>query len=95
MNNYRKYADVVVLVRNESEEKLRMLIVIWKGSIEAKGLRVNMRKIKVMICQVGSGPVQGSREYPCGVRKQGVGRNSIKSTGHSVKWIHKRLDGFH
>jgi len=37
-----------------------------------------MGKTKVLRSQVSSGEVEESGEYPCGVCRQGVGRNSIK-----------------
>jgi hypothetical protein len=48
---------------------------------------VNMAKTKVMRCQVGSGQVKETGEFPCGVC-----RNSIECSG-SPKWIHKRCSG--
>ena len=44
-------------------EKLRK----WKTGIEAKGLRVNAGKTKVMQCWVSRFQSEDSGEYPCGV----------------------------
>jgi len=85
------YADDLVL-QAESEEELRVSIAKWKSGMEDKGLRVNMGKTKVMRCQVGSGQVEESGKYPCGICGVGVGTNSIKCTG-CEKWIHKRCSG--
>ena len=38
-----------------------------KEGIELKGFRVNMGKMKVMCCNVGSGQMENSGKWPCGV----------------------------
>ena len=50
---------------------------------------VNVGKTKVMKCEIGMGQVIKSGKWPCGICKEGVGRNSIKCT-KCHKWIHKR-----
>ena len=45
--------------------------------MEAKGLRVNMGKTKVMRCHDGEGHREATGKYPCGVCAKGVGSNSI------------------
>ena len=60
--------------------------------MEAKGLRVNMGKTKVMRCQVGKVQQGNSGKWPCGVCGKGVGRNSIECTA-CKKWIHKKCSG--
>ena len=45
--------------------------------MEAKGLRVNAGKTKVMQCRVSRFQSEDSGEHPCGVCKKGVGDNSI------------------
>jgi hypothetical protein len=82
------YADDLVLLA-ESEEELKLKIARWKSGMEDKGLRVNIQKTKVMRCQVGTGQVEESGKWSCGVCKKGVGYNSIKCHGCS-KWIHKK-----
>ena len=42
------YADDLVLM-NASLEKLREKVLKWKETFESKGLKVNLRKTKVMI----------------------------------------------
>ena len=44
-------------------EKLRK----WKAGMEAKGLRVNVGKTKVMQCRVSRFQSEDSGEHPCGV----------------------------
>ena len=46
-------------------EKLRK----WQNGMEAKGLRVNAGKTKVMQCRVSRFQSEDSGEYPCNVRK--------------------------
>ena len=64
----------------------------WKDGLEAKGLRVNVAKTKVLKCHKKCGQVQETCKYPCGVCKKGVGRNSILC-GTCGKWIHHKCSG--
>ena len=82
------YADDLVLLA-DSEEDLKRKLQRWKSGLEAKGLRVNVGKTKVMKCGVGLQKVVDSRKYPCGVCGKGVDANSIKCT-LCMKWVHKR-----
>jgi len=82
------YADDLVLVA-ESEESLLEKISKWKTGLESKGLKVNVGKTKVLKCKGGSGTVEKSGKWPCGVCNKGVGNNSIFCT-KCGKWIHKR-----
>ena len=61
------------------QEDLKRKLQRWKSGLEAKGLRVNVGKTKVM-CGVGLQKVVDSRKYPCGVCGKGVDANSIKCT---------------
>ena len=70
------YADDLVLLA-DSEDDLRRKLQRWKNGLEAKGLRVNVGKTKVMRCGVGLQKVVDSRKYPCGVCDKGVDANSI------------------
>ena len=85
------YADDLVLVA-ETEELLMEKLRKWKNGMEAKGLRVNLGKTKVMRCQVGGGQVVGSGKWLCGVCKKGVGSNSAKCVV-CQKWVHKGCSG--
>jgi len=85
------YADDLVLLaesRVELERRLEVLIARLKG----KGLRVNIGKIKIMICKAGAGQVENSGKFPCGICRKGVGVNSIRCTSCKM-WIHKRCSG--
>ena len=61
----------------------------WRKGLETGGLRVNFGKTKIMRCEIGAGQVKNSGKYPCGVRKKGVGRNSILCS-RCKKWIHRK-----
>ena len=67
----------------KSQEELKEKIRKWKASLEAKGLKVNVGKTKVMVGGEGAGDVEEVGPWPCGVCGKGVGRNSIKCTGCS------------
>jgi hypothetical protein len=84
------YADDLVLIA-ESEEELLDRIKIWKRGLEAKGLRVNMGKTKILRCRAGAlGAASG--KWPCGVCKKGIGSNAIQCN-NCAKWVHKRCSG--
>ena len=85
------YADDLVLIA-ESEEELRQKLTIWKSTLEAKGLKVNVNKTEVMFGGRGSKAAVGHVKYPCSVCSKGVGSNSILC-GICKKWVHKRCSG--
>ena len=85
------YADDLVLMA-ESEEELRQKLAIWKSTLEAKGLKVNVNKTKVMFGGRGSKAAIGHVKYPCSVCSKGVGSNSVLC-GICKKWVHKRCSG--
>ena len=76
----------------ETEGELRMKLIKWKTNLEAKGLRVNMRKTKIMISGVDLQTLKDSGKYPCSVCRKGVGSNSIYCTG-CLHWVHKKCGG--
>ena len=47
------YADDLGVIIAESLEECVRRLLIWKEAMEMKGLRVNARKTKVMICGTG------------------------------------------
>ena len=86
------YADDLVLAA-ESIGELKTKFVAWKSSLEAKGLRVNMGKTKVLVSS--STPavrIPPNVKYPCGVCSKGVGSNSIFCV-MCRKWVHKVCSG--
>jgi hypothetical protein len=85
------YADDLVLMA-EAEEALLAKLAVWKQHMEAKGLRVNVAKTKVMKCAVQSGQVEKSGRWPCAICWKGVGANSIWCEG-CKQWVHKICSG--
>ena len=82
--------DVVLMAKSEAE--LKEKILKWKAHMEAKGLKVNAGKSKVMVGGEGAGDVEETGTWPCGVCGKGVGRNSLQCTS-CRKWVHKRCSG--
>ena len=82
------YADDLALIA-ESRAELLEKIKSWKEGMEAKGLRVNMGKTKVMRCRVKGVQAENSGKWPCSVCRKGVGRNSIRCVSCN-KWVHKK-----
>ncbi len=82
------YADDLALIA-ESISDLERLYVAWKGGMEAKGLRVNVKKTKVLVSSRDHKPNNKTGKFPCGVCGKGVGSNSIlcPSCNH---WTHHR-----
>ena len=70
------YADDLVLMA-ESMEELVEKFQRWKDSMESKGLRVNIGKTKVMICERDTSQIAESGKWLCSVCRKGVGTNSI------------------
>ena len=85
------YADDLVLAA-DSLVGLQRKLSVWKAGMESKGLRVNMKKTKVMISGPNLGTLKDSGEHPCGVCRKGVGVNSIFCPG-CAHWIHKKCSG--
>ena len=85
------YADDLV-ISAETEEGLRMKLNKWKTEMEAKGLRVNMGKTKIMVSGVNLQTLKDSGKYPCSVCRKVVGSNSIYCAGCS-HWVHKKCSG--
>ena len=57
--------------------------------MEAKGLRVNAGKTKVMQCRVSRFQSEDFGKHPCGVCRKGVVSNSILCV-ECLRWVHKR-----
>ena len=85
------YADDLALLA-DSEEALLVKLRRWKEEMEAKGLRVNMGKTKVMCCRIRHEQAENSGKWPCGVCRKGVGVNSIKCVV-CERWVHKKCSG--
>ena len=85
------YADDLVIIADSLEELLEKLKP-WKAGMEAKGLRVNMGKTKLMVSGHGLDVLKDSGTYPCAVCRTGVGANSILCTECKL-WVHKKCSG--
>ena len=81
------YADDLILMaysRDELINKLRK----WKRDMEAKGMRVNVGKTKVM-WKEGKVRRDYGVKFTCAVCNRGVGSNSILC-GTCGRWTHKK-----
>ena len=87
------YADDLVIIAEWLEECVRRLLT-WKEEVEEKlkGLRVNARKTKIMICGMRLDLLQGSGEFPYAVCRTEVGSNSIFCKG-CKHWVHRKCSG--
>ena len=85
------YADDLVIIADSLEECVRKL-ELWKGGMEKKGLRVNMKKTKFLITGPGLDKLRDSGAYPCSVCRSGVGANSIECSQCKL-WVHKKCSG--
>ena len=81
------YADDLAIV-SETMEGLLVKLRVWKDAMEAKGLRVNMSKTKIMYSGRNMNSLKDSGRWPCGVCRSGVGANSIFCEG-CLHWVHK------
>ena len=85
------YADDLVIIAESLEECVTRLLV-WKEGMEKKGLRVNARKTKIMICGTGLDVLESSGKFPCAVCCTGVGSNCIYCSS-CRNWVHKKCSG--
>ena len=76
------YADDLAIIASSKEELLERL-KLWKDGMESKGLRVNMKKTKIMVSGRNLGTLKDSGRFPCAVCRSGVGSNSIFCNGCS------------
>ena len=81
------YADDLVLM-SETMDGLREKFQKWKDAFECKGLKVNLKKTKVMVSG-SEGEVLKSKIDPCGVCGKRVKANSVLCT-KCKKWVHGR-----
>lgn len=86
------YADDLVIT-GESKTNVMELFEIWKKGLEKSGMKVNIKKTKLMVSggRVSREPRQMGK-FPCGVCGGGVGVNSILCS-QCDKWCHKRCSG--
>ena len=85
------YADDLVIIE-ETIEELSQKLDAWKVNLEKKGLRVNMKKTKIMFSGVNMDTLIDTGAYPCGVCRSSVGKNSFFCPG-CKHWVHKKCSG--
>ena len=85
------FADDLVVIADSMEDCITKLKA-WKSGMESKGLRVNMKKTKIMVSGLGLNELKDSGKFPCAVCRSGVGRNSIKCSKCKM-WVHKKCSG--
>ena len=83
------YADDLVIIADSLEECIARLRM-WKSGMEEKGLRVNMKKTKVMISGTGLNMLKDSGLYPCAVCPSGVGERNAIQCSRCKLWVHGR-----
>ena len=73
-------------------EGLKGKLEAQKGALESKGLRVNVKKTKIMISSENDGMVKTEDKFSCAVYRKGVGSNSILCQ-FCRWWVYKRCSG--
>ena len=77
----------------QSEELLMEKLRKWKTGMEAKGLRVNAGKTKVMQCRVSRFQSEDSGEHPCGACRKAALVIIQSYAWSALQWVHKRCSG--
>ena len=67
----------------ESIEELKWKVLRWKECMEAKGLKMNIGKTKVMVSGKNCGDVERLGKWSCTVCGKGVESNAIRCMGCS------------
>ena len=73
----------------ETMEELDLQFNSWNSAFERKGLKVNLKKTKILECGVGKGVTVQSKIDPCGVCGKRAKTNCIRCKT-CQKWIHAR-----
>ena len=71
-------------------EKCVSKLKAWKEGMENKGLRVNMKKTKLMVTGPGLDVLRDSGAFPCAVCRNGVGASNTIKCLQCTHWVHKR-----
>ena len=85
------YADDLAVMADSLEECIARLKV-WKEGMERKGLRVNMKKTKLMVLGPGLDLLRDSGAFPFAVCWSSVGVNSIQCS-QCMYWVHMKCSG--
>ena len=81
------FADDLVLI-SKSIDNLKEKFLKWKEAFKSKGLKVNLKKTKVMVSG-SKGKILKSKVKPCAKCGKRVMENSVMCT-KCVKWVHGR-----
>ena len=76
------------MLMSENLEDLRERFQRWRGALESKGIKVNIRKTKMMVSGA-EGEIVRSKVDPCGICGKRVISNAVLCT-MCKKWIHGR-----
>ena len=79
------YADDLVLM-SENLEDLRERFQRWRGALESKGMKVNIRKTKMMVSGA-EGEIVIGKVDPCGICGKRAMSNAVLCAV-CKKWIH-------
>jgi len=86
------YADDLVIIADNLED-LKQRFDRWRTGMENRGLRINVKKTKIMHSSYLDGRLpKKSGKFPCGVCMKGVGRNSIYCSFCKL-WVHGKCSG--
>ena len=85
------YANDLVVMADSLEDCIAKLKA-WKEGMERKGLRVNMKKTKLVVSGPGPDLLRDSGVFLCAVCRSGVGVNSIEYSKYK-HWEHKKCSG--
>ena len=68
---------LTVVVFSEALEDLKGRLEPWKEALKSNRLRVNVKKMKMMISSENVGKVTEEGTFPCPIFRKGLGSNSI------------------
>ena len=69
-------------------KELKGRLQAWKGALESKGLEVNVKKTRWMLCSENTGKFTKECEFPCAVCRWSVHSNSVICQFCRC-WVHK------
>ena len=73
---------------SDNLEDLKIQLQVWRISLETRGLRINVRKTKILGSSGEAQKPARNAKWPCGVCSKRVGVKSILCQTCSL-WIHK------
>ena len=85
-NTRRGVVNKLLVLMSKTMEKLKKRFWNWKDALKSKGLKVNIRKTKVMV-SVSEGELFKRKIDPCGVCGRRAMVNSVLCT-KCGNWVH-------